>query len=279
MFYVRAPVAAGMFYDLETERLKKQIDGCINHPLGPRKLAEQEIIAAVAPHAGYMYSGAVQAWTYSRMKKANYVIIGPNHSGFGSQFAIMKKGLWKTPLGSIAVDEDFANKITDACELVKQDVVPHQAEHSIEVQIPFLQHRFGNDFKFVPICILNDFPDDTFLKSCRVVGETLAKVIKGSREKWILIASSDFSHYIPQEQAMKIDKKLIDAITKLDEKLLFSRVQQLRASICGYGPIAIVIAAAKKLGAKKGKLLKYATSGDTTGDMEAVVGYASIVMS
>lgn len=279
MFYVRAPVVAGTFYDLEPERLKKQIEGCFKHPLGPKeKDVESELVAAIAPHAGYIYSGPIQAWTYSRIQKANYIIIGPNHSGFGSQFAIMKRGLWKTPLNGLAVDEEFANKLLE-CELIKRDVIAHQSEHSIEVQLPFLQYKFGNDFKFLPLCTLNDFPDSSFLESCTIVGKAIAKVVKASKEKWVLIASSDFSHYIQQEQAMKIDKKLINAINKLDEKLFFHRVQQLRATVCGYGAIAITIIAAKALGAKNGKLLKYATSGDITGDIAAVVGYASIVIA
>ncbi len=279
MIYVRAPVVAGTFYDLEPARLKKQISGCFNHPLGPkREESKEDMVAAIAPHAGYIYSGAVQAWTYSQMKKANYIIIGPNHSGFGSQFAIMKNGLWKTPLGGIAIDEAFASKLIDACKLIKQDAIPHQSEHSIEVQLPFLQYKFGDDFKFVPLCILNDFPDDGFLESCRVVGEAIAKAVKRSKKKWILIASSDFSHYIPQEQAMETDNKVINAIKKLDERLFFRRVQQMQASVCGYGPIAITMIAAKALGAKKAKLLKYATSGDVTGDIGSVVGYASVTM-
>jgi AmmeMemoRadiSam system protein B len=279
MIYVRAPIVAGMFYDLEPERLKKQIEGCFNHPLGPKEKllkSKQKIIAAVAPHAGYMASGPVQAWTYSKIEKANYIIVGPNHSGFGSRFAIMKNGLWKTPLGGVSVDENLANKLENSCKLIRQDAIPHQSEHSIEVQLPFLQYKFGNDFKFVPLCILSDLPSDSFLENCNIVGDAIAKAVKESKEKWILIASSDFSHYIPQERAMETDKKVINAIKKLDERLFFKRIQQLQASVCGYGPIAVTMIAAKGLGAKNAKLLKYATSGDTTGDISAVVGYASI---
>jgi len=287
MFYVRPPVYAGRFYDLEPDRLKMQIEGCFNHSLGPKEKESkgesqsEKLVAVVAPHAGYMASGPVHAWAISRLPKANYIIVGPNHSGFGSQFAIMKKGLWKTPLGGVAVSEKVADRIEAACELVEHDVLPHQSENSIEVQLPFLQYRFGNDFGFVPLCVLQDPPDDAFLESCRVVGEAIAgtvKALKKDGERWILIASSDFSHYIPQKRAVEIDKKVIGAISKLDEKMFFHRVKDLQASVCGYGPIAMVMIAAKALGAKKAELLKYATSGDTTGDTTAVVGYASIAM-
>jgi AmmeMemoRadiSam system protein B len=279
MVYVRAPVVAGMFYDIEVERLRKQIDGCFRHPLRPKEKNKEikSLKAVVAPHAGYLYSGPVQAWVYSRMPSANYIILGTNHSGFGEQFAIMKSGLWKTPLGGVAVDESMAERLLE-CELIRQDVTPHESEHSIEVQLPFLQHKFGNDFKFVPLCVLNDAPDEAFLESCSVVGKGIAKAVKDSKEKWIIIASSDFSHYVPVAYAEQTDRKIISAITKLDDKLFFSRVQEMQASVCGYGAIAVAIAAAKELGAKKAELLKYATSGSTTGDNNSVVGYASIAM-
>jgi AmmeMemoRadiSam system protein B len=153
----------------------------------------------------------------------------------------------------------------------------HENEHSIEVQLPFLQHRFGDNFKFVPISILNEFADETLLEVCRVIGKGIASVIKKQKEKWIVLASSDFSHYVPQERAKKTDKYVIKAILNLDEKDFFARINEKDASVCGFGPIAIAIVAAKELGAKKGELLKYSTSGDVTGDFGAVVGYSSII--
>ena len=273
---VRAPVVAGSFYDLEPSKLKKQIEACFNHKIGPRGMKKERLVAAVVPHAGYMYSGPVAAWVYSRIENANYVILGPNHSGVGDEFAIVKEGLWKTPLGGVAIDEEMADRITKLCEIVSYDVIPHQSEHSIEVQLPFLQYRFGSDFKFVPICILNEFADESFLERCTVVGEGIAKAIKAAKKRWIIIASSDFSHYVPQDVAHKVDGALIRSIKKLDAKKFFSDISSKNASVCGYGAIATAMIAARALGAKKGVLLKYATSGDITGEFSAVVGYASL---
>lgn len=277
MLLIRAPVVAGTFYNLSPELLKKQIERCFNHELGPKTIKKQKFLAAVVPHAGYEYSGPIAAWVHSKIEKANYIILGPNHQGIGANFAISKRGLWKTPLGEIIISEDIAEKILNRCKLIEYDVMAHQYEHSIEVQLPFLQYGFGDDFKFVPICITNEFADETLLESCKIIGKCIADVIKKEKEKWIILASSDFSHYVPQELAKKIDNFVIKAILKLNEEEFFARINQKNASICGFGPIAIAMIAAKKLGAKKGKLLCYKTSGDITGDIGAVVGYAGII--
>jgi hypothetical protein len=274
---VRPPAVAGMFYNLNPEMLKKQIKSSIDHKLGPKKIKEEKFIATIVPHAGYPYSGPIAAWSYSRIPKCNYIILGPNHSGFGSRFGLMKEGVWKTPLGSANIENKIAKKLLEDCKLLEYDILSHEAEHSIEVQLPFLQYRFGENFNFVPICVMNEFPEFNFLEECKVVGKTIAKVIKKDEKKWIIIASSDFSHYIPYEDAYSTDNYIIDAISKLDEKDFFLRLQEKNASVCGFGPIAITVIAAKDLGAKKGELLKYATSGDITGDKGAVVGYGSII--
>ena len=274
---IRPPAVAGSFYDLDKERLKKQIKACFNHPLGPKKIKEEKVIATVVPHAGFIYSGPVAAWSYSRTPKANYIILGPNHRLFGSRFAIMKEGVWKTPLGGVEINEKVATELMK-CPLIKYDPIAHQYEHSIEVQLPFLQYRFGDDFEFVPICVCNDFPTPDFLEQCRIVGKAIADVIKKQKKKWIVIASSDFSHYVPHDYAFSVDNYAIESILKLDEKSFFARVEEKNASICGFGPIAIAIVASRKLGAKKGKLLKYSTSGNITSEYSSVVGYASIIM-
>jgi len=274
---IRPPVVAGMFYNLNSDMLKKQIKSCIDHKLGPKKIKEGKFIATVVPHAGYPYSGPVAAWTYSKIPKCNYIILGPNHSGYGSRFGVMKEGIWKTPLGSANIEDVTAKKLLEDCKLLEYDILSHEPEHSIEVQLPFIQYRFGENFKFVPICVMNEFPSFDFLEECRVVGKSIASIIKKEKKKWIIIASSDFSHYIPYEDAYSTDNYVIDAILKLDEKDFFLRLQERNASVCGFGPIAIAMIASKELGAKKGELLKYATSGDITGDRGAVVGYGSII--
>lgn len=278
MIIVRKPVVAGTFYHSEPEALKKQISECFTHNLGPKTIKKQEFLAAIVPHAGYMYSGPIAAWIYSRIEKANYIIIGPNHTGLGVQFSLMKSGLWKTPLGEVVIHENVAEKILKESEILEQDVLAHQHEHSIEVQLPFLQYRFGGDFKFIPITILNELADDILLENCRKIGRCIANVVKKEKEKWILLASSDFSHYLPQKTAKKIDMSLIEDIEKLNEKKFFDKIMEKNASVCGFGAIAVALVFAKELGAKKGELLKYATSGDISGDLASVVGYASVVI-
>ena len=275
---IRRPAVAGMFYNLNSEMLKKQVKSCFDHKLGPKKIEEEKFIAAVVPHAGYPYSGPVAAWTYSRIPKCNYIILGPNHSGFGSRFGVMREGVWKTPLGSANIENEVAKKLIENCPLLEYDILSHESEHSIEVQLPFLQYRFGEDFKFIPICVMNEFASFDFLDECRIIGKSIAKVLKKEKKKWIIIASSDFSHYIPYEDAYSTDNYIIDAILRLNEKDFFLRFQEKNASVCGFGPIAIAMVVSKELGAKKGKLLKYATSGDITFDQGAVVGYSSILI-
>ena len=284
MLFVRPPAAAGRFYDLDKDRLKKQLDVAFRRAaeaakkkkqIGPRKIR-----GAVVPHAGYEYSGHVAARFYSLLddkSPRNYVILGPNHYAFGQKFATMKNFLWKTPLGGVAVHEAMVESRMRRCELLQIDVIPHQNEHSIEVQLPFLQARFGDDFKFVPIAVAADPGDPDALRGFRELGEAIAGAIKASKDEWAVIASSDFSHYVPQDEAEATDGALIKAIVKMDENLFFDRITQTAATVCGPGPIVSAIVAAKKLGATKAELLKYATSGDVTNDYGSVVGYASIV--
>jgi len=281
---VRPPIAAGRFYDIDPELLKKQIDASFKKAESSakkKKLKISKFNAAVVPHAGYDYSGWVAAKFYSLLNEnspRNYIILGPNHYMFGSKFATVKSGLWKTPLGSVAVHNRMADVLIEKFKLLEMDVIPHENEHSIEVQLPLLQSRFGDEFKFVPIAIANDVADETLLKSCQLLGDVISGAIKRSKEKWIVLASSDFSHYVPQSFAEETDTYLINAIVKLNEKTFFNRIIERNASMCGFGAIATAMVVAKKLGSKQGKLLKYATSGDVTGDMNSVVGYASIVL-
>lgn len=284
MLFVRPPAAAGRFYDLDKERLKKQLDASFRRAAEDAKRKRpsipRKIRGAVVPHAGYEYSGHVAARFYSLLddkSPRNYVIIGPNHYAFGQKFATMKNFLWKTPLGGVAVHEAMVEGIMRRCELLQIDVIPHQNEHSVEVQLPFLQSRFGDDFKFVPIAVSAGADDPDALRDFRELGEAIAGAIKASEDEWAVIASSDFSHYVPQDEAEATDGALIKAIARMDEGLFFERVLQSSATVCGPGPIISAMVAAKKLGATKGELLKYATSGDVTNDYGSVVGYASIV--
>lgn len=272
--FLRPPMFAGTFYNLDPGLLKKQIDTCFK--IKPR-YEKKKIKAAIVPHAGYVYSGSVAAHVYSIIEKANYLILGTNHSGMGADFALMKRGLWKTPLGEVIVDENMADKLMKECNLIEYDVIPHENEHSIEVQLPFLQYKFGNDFKFLPLTVLSNFVDKNLLENSKAVGKAIGKVLKKKREEWIILASSDFSHHIPHTTAEKIDKYTIKSILKMNEDEFIKSVNEKRASICGIGAITTVMAVAKEMGAKKAELLKYATSGDVTKERHSVVGYASII--
>lgn len=237
---------------------------------GPRRL-----VGLVSPHAGYMYSGPVAAHGFAQMaqdgKPSSIVIIGPNHSGAGSGVSIMTSGKWQTPLGEIQIDEALSGAIKRASDIIDTDVVAHAYEHSLEVQLPFLQHLFNAKFKIVPICMM--LQDE---RTSKEVGDAIAGASAG--KDVAIIASTDFTHYEPQRSAVEKDHKAMDKILALDAAGLVRTVEEEAITMCGYGPVSAMLQAAKKLGAKKAKLLKYATSGETAGPMAQVVGYGSIAI-
>jgi AmmeMemoRadiSam system protein B len=276
---IRRPTQAGSFYKGNAEALKTQIENCFLHELGPKKRPEvnkngpRKVIGLVCPHAGYMYSGAVAANAYYALaedgKPDTVVILGPNHTGYGSGLALMTEGVWRTPLGDVEVDGETANRIVQETQLVDVDDLAHRFEHSIEVQLPFLQYLYGSEFKFVPICFqLQD------LQSAVEVGRALVEVLASKNA--VVIASSDMTHYEPQRNAEAKDLAALKAVEAMDEKLFYSTIETRHVTACGYGPIATVMVAAKGLGATEAKLLCYKSSGDVTGDYSSVVGYAAV---
>ena len=279
---VRRPCQAGAFYAGTEESLRDEIKKSFLHRLGPGKLpelnvmGERKIVALVCPHAGYMYSGPVASNGYCSLaldgKPDTLVILGPNHTGLGSGVSIMTEGSWSTPLGEARIDTELASAILKHSKLVDIDDSAHAQEHSIEVQLPFLQYVLGEKFQFVPICMMMQN-----LKTSVEVGEALAKALEG--KNGVILASSDMTHYEPQKTAEKKDQLAINAILKLDEAELQSVVESRSISMCGYGPVTAAVKASKILGAKEAKLLSYKTSGDITGDYSAVVGYASIAIT
>jgi AmmeMemoRadiSam system protein B len=279
MVKVRLPCQAGAFYAGTAEALKRQIEECFLHELGPGGIpsvvegGSRRIVGLICPHAGYMYSGPVAAHAYHSLaldgRPDVVVIFGPNHTGYGSALAIMNEGSWRTPLGDVEVDSEIANQIVRESRLIDVDDVAHRYEHSIEVQLPFLQYLFGSKFKIVPICFLMQD-----LHSSIEVGQATAKVLLGKNA--IIIASSDMTHYEPHKVAEKKDKIALQAVLEMDEVKFYSTIEERQVSACGYGPITALIAAAKVLGAKEAKLLCYKTSGDVSGDYSAVVGYAAV---
>jgi len=271
-----------MFYAGSAQSLRAQIEECYAHKLGPGVLPKvsdrnlQSVVALVSPHAGYMYSGPVAAHGFYQLaadgRPDTVVLFGPNHRGSGSALAVVRDGVWRTPLGDVEIDTSIADLISKECRIVDVDDSAHAFEHSIEVQLPFLQHLYGSAFKFVPIAFLMQD-----LQSSREVGSAVAKALEGKNA--VVIASTDMTHYEPQRSAETKDKAAIDALLKLDEEKLYSTVEALNMSMCGYGPTVAAITAAKALGTRKARLLCYKTSGDITGDYSAVVGYASIMLT
>jgi AmmeMemoRadiSam system protein B len=276
---VRLPCQAGAFYEGTAQSLRKQIEDCFLNRLGPGKLPEvaktslRHIVGLVCPHAGYMFSGPVAAHAYYELamngKPDVVVVFGPNHTGYGSGLAIMNEGFWRTPLGDVEVNSEIANKIKHESRIIDVDDSAHTYEHSIEVQIPFLQFLYGSRFKIVPICFL--MQDQA---SAREVGQAVGKVLAGKNA--VVIASSDMTHYETQERASTHDKLALKAIEAMQETELYSAVEKHNISACGYGTIAASIVAAKAMGGKEAKLLCYKTSGDAIGDYSSVVGYAAI---
>lgn len=276
---IRRPCQAGAFYAGSAEALRKQIEECFIHELGPgeipkvRKDSQRNLVGLICPHAGYMFSGPVAAHAYYSLavdgKPDTVVILGPNHTRSGSALAIMKEGVWRTPLGDSEIDLETAEKILSGSSILDVDDSAHRFEHSIEVQLPFLQYLYGSKFKFVPICFLMQD-----LQSSREVGKAVGKALKDKNS--VVIASTDMTHYEPQNQAEKKDKLALSAAEKMDEKQYYSTVEAQRISTCGYGPVVAAITAVKMLDARKGHLLCYKTSGDITGDRSSVVGYAAV---
>jgi len=275
---VRYPAVAGLFYERDPESLRKRIEWCFKHELGPGAIPTVEkgprrIIGLVSPHAGYVYSGPVAAHSYSALARDGkpdvVVILGPNHTGLGSGVSIVDRGVWRTPLGDVEIDSDLAKRIVKNSDVISVDELAHEHEHSIEVQLPFLQYVFGSDFRFVPICMMLQIRD-----TCISVGSAIARALKGLNA--VIIASTDFTHYEPHDAALSKDLKVLKAIESLDPDLMLKLVDSIPVSMCGPGPVATMLYAAKELGAEKATILKYATSGDVTRDKFSVVGYGSV---
>src|ERR1041385_1134894 len=263
----RPPAVAGQFYEGTAQRLREQVESCIAQ--NPAPAAKARFVGAVVPHAGLMYSGHVAAafYTAAALPK-RFVILCPNHTGFGHFAAINGEGAWRTPLGDAQIDAPLAGALMQRPKLLSEDWRAHSREHSLEVQLPFLQHLLG-DFTFVPICLGAHRYD-----YCEEIGQAIADVI-GNDDIGIL-ASSDLNHYEDQRSTLRKDQLAIDQIVALDRKELWRVVDEFAVSMCGFIPTTTMLIAAKQLGATSARLLKHATSGDINGDYSHVVGYAAI---
>jgi len=275
---IRTPAVAGMFYPCEKNELKESIHQCFLHSFGPGKLPPTEekkkIYGVICPHAGYMYSGPIACHSFYSISSESpelFIIIGPNHWGVGCNVAAMKDCSWETPLGQVEVDSDAASELSKISNIVDLDFFSHTKEHSLEVQVPMLQEVYSK-FKILPIILI-----DQEKNAAEEIGEAVATISK--QKNSMIIGSSDFTHYEPNEFAHNQDKALIEPILDLDVDQFYKVLYEKNVTACGYGAIASTMIACKKLGATKGELLKYATSGDVTGDTSSVVGYGSIIFT
>lgn len=281
----RKPVVAGRFYEGDKEKLRAEIKSCFLSELGPKSLPSnsrhRKIFGGVAPHAGYMFSGAGAAHTYKEIAESEdqttFIIIGPNHNARGGEVTTMRED-WETPLGRIETDQKIISKLLSTCRYIEEDETSYRYEHSVEVQLPYLQFVYGKKFKFVPLLV-----NTNNTKILEEVGERISAL-----NKICVIASSDFTHYGPnyeytpfmnniKENLHKLDKEIIKSITELDMEKFTEKIKKTKATVCGWGAILTTMHAVKKMGSKKGELLKYYTSGDVTKDYSNSVGYASIV--
>ncbi|MFH2027878.1 MAG: AmmeMemoRadiSam system protein B [Nanoarchaeota archaeon] len=284
----RKPIVAGQFYSDYPHKLEEQIKDSFLSEFGPGKLPkkekDKEIIGAISPHAGYPYSGPCAAWTYKEIAEAKlpdlYIMIGLSHSGFPTCISLED---WETPLGLVKTDKKFGKKLIE--KGIEQDEGAHNNEHSIEVQIPFLQFINKNISDRLKIMPMIASPDKNYKDTAKIIAET----IKELKMKVIVIASSDFTHFgmnygfFPFKENIKkklydMDKGAIENINKLDPKNFLHYIEKTGATICGQYPIAVTLELCKLMGAKRADLLKYYTSGDIVDDYGSAVGYASIVI-
>ncbi len=272
---IRKPVVAGQFYPDRKEDLENMIRYCMEHKYGPGRdsiKSNEKILGIVCPHAGYMYSGPTACHSYKSIVFQNpelVIIIGPNHFGVGKDVATMIDAQWQTPLGTVQVDSESAKQVTEISKVIEIDEFSHSQDHSLEVQVPMLQEILSNDFQILPI-ILRSQDMETAID----VGNAVTEIAR--KKNSVIVASSDFTHYEENSFAHKQDKALIEPILEMNVEKFYHVLKEKRVTACGYGSIASTVIACKNLGAVKGKLLSYATSGDVSGNTESVVGYGAI---
>lgn len=264
----RLPAVAGQFYYGTPLKLKQQVENYID-----KNSKKEKVIGVVSPHAGLIYSGNVAGAVYSLIDfPETFVLIGPNHTGIGPKISMMAKGEWEIPTGTFSIDDKISHKISINTPIVEKDVQAHMFEHSLEVQLPFIGY-FSQTVKIVPILILSGS-----LEECKILGEGIAKAVRETNYSVVIVASTDMSHYVSDNVARNKDEKAIQKILSLDPESLYEIVLKERISMCGYLPVVSMIFAAKALGSRSARLVKYATSAEISGDYEHVVGYAGIVL-
>jgi AmmeMemoRadiSam system protein B len=263
---IRRPAVAGAFYDSDPAKLKKIVRGFLKEE--PRT----RVRGIMVPHAGYVYSGAVAGEVYSRIEPPEtFIILGPNHTGLGPDVSMMCRGGWETPFGVMKIDEALAHSVFKGSKLFREDTSAHIREHSVEVQLPFLQ--FLGVERFIPVTLMR-----ISYRSCEDVASALVEAVRAYEKPVLIVASSDMTHFESQASAKSKDRLALDRMEALDPEGLYDVVQSRRISMCGFIPSTIMLIAAKALGGDRARVVRYATSGDVTGDFNQVVGYAGLIV-
>ncbi len=274
---LRTPAVAGRFYPGNPDQLLRDVRTCLFDGKGSHQPEPISAIGCVAPHAGYIYSGGVAGAVYSRLKvPERCIVLCPNHTGKGGPLAIMANTAWQTPLGEVEPDPELSSRVMERFPALQEDSAAHRSEHAIEVQLPFLQVRQPR-LNIVSIAIGTSNFD-----VLRGLGEAVAEAIGfcgQPKTNFLIVASSDMNHYESDTITRIKDQKAIERVLAMDARGLWKVVMEEDISMCGYGPTIVMLTAAKLLGAGSTNLVKYATSGEVSGDFEAVVGYAGIVVS
>lgn len=273
---VRHPAVAGRFYPHDAEVLRGQVRSFLATSADEKQQARSQgtrALGCIAPHAGYMYSGHVAGAVFGELEIPELcLVMCPNHTGMGSPLAIMSEGAWQTPLSNVPIDHVFASALKQRFPTLNEDSAAHRNEHAVEVELPFLEIRQPH-LRFVPIALgTGNF------ETLSQLGDAIADVIAASNEQILIVASSDMNHYESDAVTRIKDQIAIDAILRLDARGLYEVVTQQRVSMCGFGPAIAMLTAAKTLGAISARLIKYATSGEISGDLDTVVGYAGVMV-
>lgn len=266
---LRQPAVAGRFYPGNPDQLRAEVQSYLSQ----LRTEPVPAMGCIAPHAGYMYSGHVAGAVFAHLQvPRRCVLMCPNHTGQGHALAMMSEGAWKTPLGEVRIDEGLALSLGESFPALQEDSLAHRAEHAAEVELPFLQLR-QPELSFVPIAL-----GTGRFELLEQLGHTLAQVIAEQRDPVLIVASSDMNHYESDAVTRVKDHRALDRILALDPRGLYEVVTQQDVSMCGFGPAVAMLTAARQLGAKSAELVKYATSGDVSGDRDMVVGYAGVVV-
>jgi AmmeMemoRadiSam system protein B len=265
---IRPPAVSGRFYPSDPQELARQVEHYA--------FSEASKISArgcIVPHAGYMYSGHVAGAVYGSLAiPSRCILLGPRHFPRGERMAILTEGSWETPLGNAAVDSELALELARTCPRLREDVVAHEQEHSLETQLPFLQ-QLVKDLRFVPVVLAADrYP------IIEELGHAVSKVVAAHDEPVLVIASTDMNHYESDKVTRQKDQRAIARILALDARGLFDTVREDGNTMCGYAATVAMLIAMRDLGASEARLVRYATSGDVTGDRNEVVGYAGVIV-